>query len=195
VELIVATRNPHKLREISQMLQGLPYEVKSLSEVGDFPEVEEDGKTFEENAKKKALDIVQRTGKWVLADDSGLCVEALGGEPGVLSARFAGPEKNDLENNLKLLRLLSGFPPVRRKAYFYCAVAIAKPGQIQLVSGRVDGLIADEMKGTNGFGYDSLFFYPPLNCTFGELESEKKNQLSHRSKALAEAKKILQAWV
>lgn len=185
--LVVATRNKGKSREIKALLRDFPVEVRDLNDFGPIPEVEEDGKTFEENAYKKASFTAKVLGLPALADDSGLEVEALGGRPGVLSARFAGPHATDEENNAKLLKELEGVQ--NRKARFCCVLSIAVPTGFALTyEGVCEGEIVREPRGTNGFGYDPLFYYPPLGKTFAEMTMEEKSRVSHRGRALQELK-------
>ncbi|MDY3828969.1 MAG: XTP/dITP diphosphatase [Clostridium sp.] len=190
-KIILASNNKHKIEEIQAILTDLDFEVKSLKDEGINIEVEEDGETFEENAKKKATEIAQylidRGDKEfiVLADDSGLQVDYLNGAPGVYSARYAGEHGNDRKNNEKLLHELKGIDMVHRSAKFVCQLALINDkGKYLAITGEVEGKILEELSGKEGFGYDSLFFYEPLNRTFGELSSEEKNRVSHRSNAL-----------
>lgn len=193
-ELVVATTNRKKKIELTALLKGLRVNVLTLDDFGSVPAVREDKKTFRENAVKKAVVTSRYTGRLTLAEDSGLEVEWLGGLPGVRSARFAGPAKNDTANIKKLLRMLKGAPLHKRKARFVCFAALAENGKlIKVVSGSVNGVISFEPKGVFGFGYDPVFYYPPLKKNFAELTPAKKNRLSHRYKALRKIKKILQA--
>jgi XTP/dITP diphosphohydrolase len=185
--LVLATRNAGKTREIREFLEGFPVEIKNLDDFGPIPAVEEDGTTFDENAYKKASFTAKILGLPALADDSGLEVEALGGAPGVHSARYAGPSATDAENNAKLLRKMEG--KTNRAAVFVCVISLAVPSGVALTyEARCEGLIAEAPRGNNGFGYDPLFYYPPLNRTFAQLSAEEKNRGSHRGKALAELK-------
>jgi XTP/dITP diphosphohydrolase len=185
--LVLATRNAGKTREIREFLEGFPVEIKNLDDFGPIPPVEEDGTTFDENAYKKASFTAKILGLPALADDSGLEVEALGGAPGVHSARYAGPSATDAENNAKLLRKMEG--KTNRAAVFVCVISLAVPSGVALTyEARCEGLIAEAPRGNNGFGYDPLFYYPPLNRTFAQLSAEEKNRGSHRGKALAELK-------
>jgi XTP/dITP diphosphohydrolase len=185
--LVLATRNAGKTREIREFLEGFPVEIKNLDDFGPIPAVEEDGTTFDENAYKKASFTAKILGLPALADDSGLEVEALGGAPGVHSARYAGPSATDAENNAKLLREMEG--ETNRAAVFVCVISLAVPSGVALTyEARCEGLIAEAPRGNNGFGYDPLFYYPPLNRTFAQLSAEEKNRGSHRGKALAELK-------
>jgi XTP/dITP diphosphohydrolase len=189
--LLVATRNPGKLREIESILgPGVP-----LRYLVDYPEahdVEEDGDTFEANALKKATEMCAVTGLITLADDSGLEVDALNGAPGVYSARFAGPEATDDDNNAKLLDLLKHTPDNERQARFRCVIAIVSPeGNAKTVSDAWEGSIIHEARGENGFGYDPLFFSPEDGTTSAELAPETKNRASHRGKALRAGKPLI----
>ena len=183
----MATRNPGKTREIWELLKGFPVEIKNLDDFGPIPDVEEDGDTFDDNAFKKASFTAKVLGLPALADDSGLEVEALEGAPGVRSARYAGPSATDQENNDKLLQEMKG--KASRRAAFVCVISIAVPSGVALTyEARCEGLIAETPAGDNGFGYDPVFFYPPMNRTFAQLSAEEKNQVSHRGKALTEMK-------
>jgi XTP/dITP diphosphohydrolase len=186
--LVVATRNAGKTREIRSVLKDFPVELKDLNDFGPIPEPVEDGSTFEENAYKKASFTAKVLGLPALADDSGLEVEALGGAPGVHSARYAGPNATDEENNQKLLREMTGVK--NRKARFCCVISIAVPTGFALTyEGYCEGEILEEPRGTGGFGYDPLFFYPPLGKTFAEMTLEEKSSVSHRGRALRELQK------
>ncbi len=185
--LVIATRNKGKLAEFRELLKDFPIEIKGLDDFGPIPDVVEDGKSFEENALKKARFTAKVLGLPSLADDSGLMVKALGGAPGVYSARYAGEGADDQANNRKLLQALEGVED--REAEFVCVIAIAVPrGPALIYEGRCQGEIAHEPKGEAGFGYDPLFYYPPLDRTFAELSREEKNRVSHRGKAMAELK-------
>jgi XTP/dITP diphosphohydrolase len=183
MQLLIATRNAHKFREITAIL-GLPdLKLLDLAIFPDMPAVEEDGDTFEANAAKKAASLATASGLWTLADDSGLEVDRLGGEPGVRSARYAGEPSNDAANNRKLLRMLEGAGD--RKARFRCAVALASPaGTTQAVEGRCEGRLLAVPRGSGGFGYDPLFVPDGYEQTFAELEPAIKNRISHRAQAL-----------
>jgi len=192
IELVVATRNANKLRELTALLAGLPVRLRSLAEFPGAAEVEETGATFAENAALKALAAAKYTGLWALADDSGLEVDALGGRPGVWSKRFAGPGATDADNNAKLLQLLADVPDERRTARFRCAIAIAAPdGRVYVDEGTCEGVIAREPRGHNGFGYDPLFVVPELGKTFAELPPGEKDRISHRGRALQAARRRL----
>jgi len=196
--ILIATTNRGKMAELSAMLDA---DVKWLS-LADFPnvsQVEEDGWTFAENARKKALGYARATGCWTVADDSGLMVDALGGEPGVHSARFSGPQLPDEKRTLidhrnieRLLRLLEGVPPERRTARFVCSLCLASPDAIlEETQGVLEGIIAEREIGTNGFGYDPVFFLPALGKTVAQLSPDEKNAVSHRGRATAKLKPML----
>lgn len=181
--LVLATRNKGKISEFKALISEFRIEMKSLKDFGHIPHIAEDGKTFEDNAYKKAIFTAKRLGFPALADDSGLMVEALGGIPGVRSARYAGEKATDKENNRKLLQEMKGVTD--RKASFKCVIAIAVPkGPSLMYEGICHGEIAHELKGKNGFGYDPIFYYPPLRKTFAQLRTEEKNKISHRGKAM-----------
>ncbi|OEU83698.1 MAG: Non-canonical purine NTP pyrophosphatase [Desulfobacterales bacterium S5133MH4] len=185
--LVLASRNAGKTREIRELLTGFPVEIKNLDDFGPIPVVEENGATFDENAYEKASFTAKILGLPALADDSGIEVEALDGVPGVHSARYAGPNATDAENNARLLREMEG--KTNRAAAFMCVISIAVPSGVALTyEARCDGFIAEAPAGDDGFGYDPLFYYPPLNRTFAQLSAEEKNRVSHRGKALAELK-------
>jgi XTP/dITP diphosphohydrolase len=190
VKLLVATSNPGKLVEIREILAGVPLELTSLREL-DLPAPDETGETFRENAEQKAIASARRSGLWTLADDSGLCVDALEGGPGVRSARYA---PTDAERRAKLLAALQGVPEDRRGAHFFCAVALSSADARRVLheEGRVDGSIALAGRGTNGFGYDPLFLPAETpGRTLAELETEEKNHLSHRGRALERLRPVL----
>jgi XTP/dITP diphosphohydrolase len=183
--ILVATANPHKLREILQIMNDLPVRWSTLADHPPMSDPVEDGPTFEANAAKKALHYAACAGTWTLADDSGLEVDALGGAPGVHSARYAGPTQDAAANNAKLIAALRDVPLPRRTARFRCEVALAGPeGLLATASGTVEGLIVDEPRGGHGFGYDPHFLVPALGLTTAEMEPEQKNRLSHRGEAL-----------
>ena len=187
ITLVVATRNRGKTEEIRGLLKGFNVMIKNLEDFGPIPEVEEDGDTFEDNAYKKASFAARVLGLPALADDSGLLVQALDGAPGVHSARYAGKNAGDEEKCLKLLQAMQG--KTDRKAAFECAISIAVPaGPALTYEARCEGLIADKLAGSNGFGYDPVFYYPPFKKTFAELTMEEKSRVSHRGKALTELK-------
>jgi len=182
--IYLASNNPGKLKEFEQAAAAWGIGVQLLPGIDNMSTCLEDGSTFEANARKKALYYSRFTESPVFADDSGLCVDALGGAPGVFSARFAGAEANDEANNQKLLSELARFPSPQRVAHYDCVIALAQREQIlTIVEGRADGLIQNEPCGTGGFGYDPYFFYPPLGKTFAELSAEEKFSVSHRGEA------------
>ena len=188
MKLLIATTNPGKLAEVGAVLKELHIEIVSLNSLGGWPTVVEDGKSFEKNALKKARALADFSGLLTLADDSGLEVDALGGAPGVHSARYSGADANDARNNQKLLQALAGVPDDKRGAHFVCVLALCAPAALKggerLFRGECEGRIAFAPKGANGFGYDPLFFYPALHCTFAELDSDAKVRVSHRGEAL-----------
>ena len=185
IPLVLATRNKGKTEEIRALLADFPVEIKNLDEFGPLPTPEEDGETFEDNAVAKARFTAKVLGLPALADDSGLMVETLGGAPGVRSARYAGENATDAENNVKLLRELEDTE--NRNAAFACVIAIAVPwGPALIYEGRCDGSITREPVGKEGFGYDPVFYYPPLQKTFAQLDTREKNRVSHRGQALQE---------
>lgn len=182
--LLIATTNPGKFREFTDLLGGLPIRLKSLADFPGAPDVPEDGATYTANAVHKALTVARWSGCAVLADDSGLEVDALGGAPGVHSARYAGPAQDSAANIAKLLAALQTLPLEQRTAHFRCVIAVARPDGATLISeGTCDGLVVDAPRGTAGFGYDPVFFYPPLGRTFAEISAAVKNRLSHRAQA------------
>jgi XTP/dITP diphosphohydrolase len=184
-QLVIASRNKGKTDEIRELLSGFPITIKNLDDFGPIPEVEEDGETFDENAYKKASFTARVLGQPALADDSGLVVDALDGAPGVYSARYAGPDATNEDRSRKLLQEMAGV--TNRKAAFECVISIAVPtGPALTYEGRCEGTITESPAGTNGFGYDPIFFYPPLKKTFAQLTREEKGHVSHRGKALGE---------
>jgi XTP/dITP diphosphohydrolase len=190
--IVVATENPGKLREIKESLRGMEVQILSLTDLPPLPPVKEDGSTFRENALKKARTVAHHTGRLTIADDSGLEVDYLNGDPGVRSARFAGEGASDADNNLKLLQCLEGIPSSQREATFRCVIAVVDPqGKESWVEGVCRGLIGEKERGTLGFGYDPLFIIPELDKTLAELPLEEKNRISHRGKALAALKRVL----
>lgn len=194
--LLVATGNKKKLKELQDFLQEFDLELVCLADFPQIQEVEETGKTFQENASLKALGYARQTGLLTLAEDSGLSCDALEGAPGVYSARFAGEPCNDDANNQKLLRMLEKVPDNCRGAHYTSAIALAIPERIiALVEGEVHGVISKELKGSGGFGYDPLFFYTPYQKTFGEVETALKYKVSHRTQALRKAKAHLSAYL
>ena len=185
--LVLATKNRGKVVEFKELFSGFDLEIKSLNDFGPIPPVIEDGEAFEDNAVKKAQFTAKVLGLPVIADDSGLTVKALGGEPGVFSARYAGEGATDEANNIKLLKAMKGIE--QREAAFICILAIAVPkGQALIYEGTCEGLITREISGTKGFGYDPIFYYTPLNKTFAQMSAVEKNGVSHRGRAMAELK-------
>lgn len=183
--LVLATRNEGKIKEFRDLLSGFEIEIKSLKDFGPIPPIIEDGKTFDDNAYKKAFMTAKFLGVPALADDSGLLVETLDGDPGVYSARYAGEGASDEHNNLKLLKAMEG--KKNRKARFECVISIAVPwGPALTYEGTCEGEIALQMIGENGFGYDPLFYYPLLKKTFAQMTRQEKNEVSHRGKAMAD---------
>jgi XTP/dITP diphosphohydrolase len=190
--LLLATNNPGKVREYKSLLGELPLELVLPRELGVNAEVGEVGETFEENARLKATVLAARSGLLALADDSGLEVEALGGEPGPLSARYAGEGASDKERVEFLLAKLKGVPWEKRTARFRCVIAIAEPeGEVELCSGECHGFITFEPRGEKGFGYDPIFYFPGLDKTMAELPLDIKNRVSHRGEAAREAVKSI----
>ncbi|HEX6986157.1 MAG TPA: RdgB/HAM1 family non-canonical purine NTP pyrophosphatase [Planctomycetaceae bacterium] len=184
-EIVVATRNRKKLGEIVELLAPYGLKVLCVADFPDVPETVEDGSTFAENAAKKATEVAKRLGRWAVGEDSGLCVDALGGRPGVYSARFAGEKATDDENNAKLQAELAGVPEARHGAGYVCSVAVADPsGAVRLTEeASCRGRITTEARGGNGFGYDPFFLIPEYHRTFGELPPVVKRHLSHRARA------------
>lgn len=192
-KLLIATTNRGKLREYRAMLDGLPFELLSLEDAGITLDVEETGETFEENAILKAKTYAALAGMLTLADDSGLEVDALGGEPGVRSARYAGEGATSRQRNELLLRNLAAKDGAGRGARFRCVIAVASPDGdwVRTVEGSCEGTIAPEMKGETGFGYDPLFIVPEYGAHMAELSMEQKNRVSHRGRAIERAKPLL----
>jgi XTP/dITP diphosphohydrolase len=192
-ELVLASGNPGKLREYRVLAAGSRVNLDLLPGFASLVEFPEDAPTFAENAAGKALYYSKHSDEMVFADDSGLVVPALGGAPGVLSARYAGPGATDAQRNQKLLKELQGRSGVERAAYFVCVIAVACRGQcLAVVSGKVDGEILDAPRGEGGFGYDPVFYFPELQKSFAELNPEEKNQYSHRGRAFHRLLEILQ---
>ena len=187
ISLVLASRNPGKTAEIKDLLKDYPVRIRNLDDFGPIPEVEEDGDTFDENAYKKASFTARVLGLPALADDSGLVVEALDGAPGVHSARYAGNSASDDQRCQKLLAEMKD--KTNRRAAFECVISIAAPtGPALTYEACCEGLIAEKPVGENGFGYDPIFYYPPLKQTFAEMTREEKGRVSQRGKALAEVK-------
>jgi len=183
--LIVATRNKGKMKEFSEILSGLPFRLLSMEEAGIDIDIAENGKTFEENALIKAMEIHKLTGEMVIADDSGLEVDCLNGAPGIYSARFAGENATDEDRNNKLLAMMKDVPYEKRTARFVAAIAVVfEDGSNIIAKGTCEGLIGFKPEGKNGFGYDPLFFVPEYGMTVAQMEPELKNRISHRAKAL-----------
>ena len=194
-ELVVATKNRKKLEEIKEILTDLSLKIYSLNELHNLPRIIEDGKTFRENAIKKAVKTAKFTKKLTLGEDSGLEVFILDGKPGIYSAIFAGKNKNDLRNNLKLLKLLNGIPFYKRRARYICSIALAdKDRVLGVTEGKCSGLIGFELKGDSGFGYDPLFIPNKYRKTFAEIGPKIKNKMSHRYRALNKVKKIIKNY-
>jgi len=195
-ELIVATKNKGKLKEIRELLRGLDFQVTSLADYPDAPLIVEDGRTFRANAAKKALTIARWSKKLTLGEDSGLQVRALDNRPGVYSSRFAGDQATDKKNNAKLLRLLRGIPLNERQARYRCVAVLADgKGIVDVLSGSCPGLIAERSRGSNGFGYDPLFLLPRYQQTFGQLDPHIKARISHRAKAMKKVRQTLQQYL
>ncbi len=191
-EIIIATGNRHKVSEIKDILKDLDIKVTPMTDFPDYPRTVEDGKTLEENAAKKAREAALFFKKWAIADDTGLEVPYLNGEPGIFSARYAGIGCTYEDNNKKLLSALQGAPPDKRSAVFRCAIAISSPeGETVFAQGRIFGIISEHAAGNKGFGYDPIFFIPQQNKTFAELEEDLKNKISHRALALQKAKEVI----
>ncbi|MFA7468323.1 MAG: XTP/dITP diphosphatase [Desulfotomaculaceae bacterium] len=192
MKIFLATENNGKIQELKRMLPWEEFDVQSIKDYPNYPEVTEDGKTFKENALKKARIAAEYTDLLSLADDSGLEVDFLDGAPGIYSARFAGEGSSDEANNRKLLKLLNGASEGKRTARFRCAVAIAEPGgKSYTAEGICEGIIAAKPAGEGGFGYDPLFYMPRHECTLAEMDMVKKNEISHRGQAMRGAMEIL----
>jgi XTP/dITP diphosphohydrolase len=191
--LVLGTRNTKKRKELEEILSGLGIDLRDLTAYPQAPEVDEDGTTFEENARKKAVVLARALGEWVLGEDSGLVVPALKGRPGVYSARYAGKQGDDEANNNRLLAELAPLGEEARAAYYVCTAALADPsGEVQAVTeGRCHGVIVQERRGAGGFGYDPLFLVPEYHRTFGELSPRVKHALSHRGRAMAQLVPVL----
>lgn len=194
MKIVVATKNKGKIREIKSILNDLPCEIVSMEDMGIDVEVTEDGETFSENAKKKSVEIMKICNEITMADDSGLVVSALNGEPGVYSARYSGEHGNDLKNNLLLLENMKDKKD--RSAKFVCAISVSFPnGNDFCVCGEVCGEIGYEMRGSGGFGYDKVFFLPKYKKTVAELDDDEKNKISHRAMALNLFKEKLKEYL
>ncbi|MBU2608797.1 MAG: RdgB/HAM1 family non-canonical purine NTP pyrophosphatase [Chloroflexi bacterium] len=191
-KLLLGTNNGAKVREYQSLLPNIPYDLVTMAEAGITTEVEEVGGSLEENARLKATELAKESQLLTLADDSGLEVDALGGEPGPLSARYAGEGASDKDRIGYLLSRMEGIPWDKRTARFRCVIAIASPeGEIELCSGECPGIIAFEPRGSRGFGYDPAFYLPELNMTMAELPLEEKNKVSHRGQAARKASAVL----
>lgn len=184
--IVLATHNAGKIREFKSVLEPLGYTVAAVRDLcPDLPEPEETGTTFEENARLKAAYYMKASGLPCLADDSGIMADALHGRPGVYSARYAGPDCDDEQNNQKLIAELAAFPPEQRTVHYVCVLALLFPDGREIVkAGRCSGILRDIYAGTNGFGYDPLFYVPEKGKTMAEMTMEEKNEISHRGKAL-----------
>jgi XTP/dITP diphosphohydrolase len=193
--LVLATANAAKARELTALLTGIPYRLRTLA---DFPGVTlppEGADSYVENALAKARVVAAATGALALADDSGIEVDALGGAPGVLSARYGGEGLSDAERCAKLLEALKGVTALKRSARYRCVIAIVEPGGREATTeGKVDGILVDQPVGTGGFGYDPIFYYPPLDSTFAQLAADEKHTVSHRGIAMARARALLKDW-
>ncbi len=194
--LILATGNTHKAEEIQESLKDMGLTLRTLKDFPECPEVEEDGQTCQDNAIKKATAIAAYTGQWALADDTGLEVDALDGRPGVYAARYAGEQATYEDNCRKLLQELEGVPRDKRTARFLTVMALSDPtGHTQVVEGVLHGSIAMHFQGTQGFGYDPVFFVPAENKTLAEMPLQEKNQISHRALALQKTKALLATYL
>ncbi|MGE1111175.1 XTP/dITP diphosphatase [Priestia megaterium] len=193
-EIIIATKNAGKVKDFETLFSPKGFKVKSLLDFPEIEDVEETGVTFAENATLKAEAISSALNKPVIADDSGLAIDALNGEPGVYSARYAGENKDDNANIEKVLQKLNDVPFEKRTARFHCALAIAVPGKrTEIVEGTCEGHILEEKRGENGFGYDPIFFVEKWRCSMAELTKEQKNQISHRANALKRLTPLIDA--
>ena len=191
-ELVLASGNKGKLAEFQRLLEGLDVQIHSMKEYPEIGEIVEDGSTFAENALIKARAVCKATGKPAMADDSGLAADALNGAPGIYSARFAGEQRSDADNNAKVLQLLEGVEDSKRTARFFCVIAIVLPdGREYTVEGTCEGTILHALQGEGGFGYDPLFYVESLDKTFAELTMEEKNRISHRGHANRKAVEII----
>jgi XTP/dITP diphosphohydrolase len=190
--ILIATRNKDKIREISQKLEGLGLKIKSLNDFPRIPDINEDGATIEDNAIKKTQTGCNATGLLTLADDTGLEVSALKGAPGVYSSRYAGKGATYADNRRKLLQAMQNIPKEKRNAVFRTVAAICDENGVILVEGKCEGVIIEEERGSAGFGYDPVFMIPELGKTFAEMTLEQKNRISHRGKAFAKAREIIE---
>jgi len=196
LRVLIASANQGKVAEYQELLAGLDCELLSLGDVGIFGDIAETGDTYDQNARLKAVECAARSGLLTLADDSGLEVEALGGEPGVRSARYAGEHASDRQRVAYLLEKLSDVPAERRGARFVCVIAIATPaGEVTFCRGECPGMIVTEPRGERGFGYDPAFLLTGLGLTMAELPPDIKNQLSHRGRAVVSARQVLRQFI
>jgi len=197
MEIVIASTNLHKIREFREMMRRLGnFDIFSLMQFSAYQPLPEDASSFKENAMQKAVHAAEALGKWVLADDSGLVVPALNGEPGVMSRRYAGEDASDGENRKKLLAAMQNFEDMQRNAYYECSLALASPeGLKKIVTGICEGRIVKEERGGNGFGYDPLFVKHEYDKTFAELEESIKNRISHRYKAFEKIAPTLEMLV
>lgn len=195
-ELVVATKNLGKLREIQDLLSRFQLKILSLQDFPQIPPPLEDGRTFAENAAKKAMEVARKTNRLALADDSGLAVGALQGRPGVFSARYAGENATDEQRCQKLLSEMANIPKERRQAAFVCAMALASPeGKLRIVEAKCHGRITFSPQGKGGFGYDPIFLVPQFSKTMAELNPNVKNRISHRGQALKKVRRFLPAFL
>jgi XTP/dITP diphosphohydrolase len=193
--LVLATANRAKGRELVALLAGLPYRIQDLSEFPGLVLPPEGETSYADNALGKARAVTAATGLVALADDSGIEVDAFEGRPGVLSARYGGESLTDPERNALMLRELAGVPPARRTARYRAVVALTAPdGREATTEGTAEGILLDAPRGTGGFGYDPIFYYPPLGATFAEITAEAKHAVSHRGRAMAQARELLRRW-
>lgn len=190
-KIVLATRNPDKVREIQHYLADLAFDILSINDFDGIPEIEEDGATIEANAIKKARIVAEKTGLMTLADDTGLEVAHLQGAPGVFSSRFAGENATYADNVKKLLAMLAGVPASQRLARFRTIMALARNGSMQTVEGICTGIITETPRGDQGFGYDPIFWLPEHELTFAEMDLTLKNQVSHRAQALKKVRELL----
>lgn len=191
-DVIIATKNPGKAKEFASMFSKRGFTVQTLLDYPEIPNIAETGSSFEENAILKAEAVAKLLNKMVISDDSGLIIDALGGRPGIYSARYAGEEKDDEKNIDKVLRELADVPAEKRTARFYCALAVAAPGQeTKTVSGTCEGRILYERRGSNGFGYDPIFYVDEKQKAMAELPAAEKNKISHRAQALRKLEDML----
>lgn len=196
-KILFATNNEHKVKELRELLANLGYELITNRDLANPPNVDETGQTFEENAKLKAHALADYSGLITIADDSGLMIDKLNGQPGVHSARYAG-DHNDARNNAKVLTELGGVPEAERTAAFYSTIVVSCPGKFDqdlVVVGKTNGVIATIPKGDNEFGYDPLFYIPEKNKTYAEMSIAEKNEISHRGKAVREVVAKLPKWI